>query len=112
MSQGSTDASLERLLERILPAFAAQLEASGSLTCESLGLAELSRAEMRHVAGIAGHLVHYDFGADHPLARLLDVVTGDARREALERGHITGWLPGDLAKFVDSRWSSPASCAS
>ncbi len=107
MAQSPADRSLERLLERVHTAFAAHLEASDSLSCERLGLAERSRAEMRDVAGIAGHLVHYDFGVDHPLVRLLEVVTDGARREALERDHVTAWLPGDLVNFVDNRWSRP-----
>jgi hypothetical protein len=107
MFRDGVDASAWQLLERVLTALAEQLDASGPMTRERLGLGELNRSEMRLVAGVAGHLVHYDYGLDHPLARLLDAVTDAARQESIERGLVNKWLPGDRVYLNDGRWSRP-----
>ncbi|MCG5460523.1 hypothetical protein MED01_003041 [Micromonospora sp. MED01] len=89
----------ENVLDRLLLAFAAQLQTSEgpALAAGAVeALANLSRAEADLIFGQAGHLVHY--GADTaPLETLLDAISAVQRGEAPDGAVLR---PGDDVRLV------------
>jgi hypothetical protein len=103
----------EGVLDRLIQALAAQLNASAHPTLTPAAveaLSELSRAEANLIFGVAGHLVHY--GADTDQLELLiqlvsDIQRGEAPAEAAivagDEVRLVGEPPPSLAAY-DPNW--------
>jgi hypothetical protein len=73
----------DQVLDRLIEALAAQVDAGESRSLAPgavAALADLSRAEVRLIFGAAGHRVHYE-GAE-PIARLIELMSDGQRATA------------------------------
>jgi hypothetical protein len=103
----------EGVLDRLIQALAAQLDASARPTltpAAAEALAELSRAEANLIFSAAGHLVHY--GADTDQLELLIQLVSDIQRDeapaeaaivAGDEVRLVGEPPPSLAAY-DPNW--------
>jgi hypothetical protein len=91
--------SVDRVLDRLLWALAAQVDVSAQPVLAPgavEALAGLSRDEANLIFGCAGHLVHYDADTQ-PLENLIQLISDIQRGEAAADGAIA---PGDKVRLI------------